>query len=469
MKGEPLPIVIQGGMGFAISTWKLARTVSLNGGLGTLSGVALDKVLALQLQEGDKEGDLRRAASHFPFPHVADMVFKEFFIEEGNPRGKKPRGIPVFTVSPPPLLIALSILGNFIYVWLAKEGHEFPISINYLEKIQMPHIYSIVGAMLAGVDYITVGAGIPRQIPKVINAILEGKKVEYKIAIEGIKKDDYVTMSFDPVAFLGGKLPCMKKPRFLPIVASNTLAELLSVRIPKDDLFGFVIEKPTAGGHNAPPRGKPIFSESGEPIYGTRDIVDYKEIQRLGFPFWIGGSTASPESLLSAMEAGAEGIQVGTAFALCEESGLDPALKRIVKAMAYRGELVVRTDPLASPTGYPFKVAQIPGTLSDKSVYENRKRSCALCVLRTLYRRKDGSIGYRCPSEPVESYVRKGGRKEDTVGRQCVCSGLMDAAGFGHSPAIITIGDDVNRLMPILMRHPYDTYAVRNVFEYHGL
>lgn len=468
MKGEPLPIVIQGGMGFAISTWKLARTVSLNGGLGTLSGVALEKVLALELQKGNKGGDLRRAASHFPFPHIADMVFKEFFIEEGDPRGKKPRGIPVFTVNPPTLLIALSILGNFIYVWLAKEGHSMPISINYLEKIQMPHIYSIVGAMLAGVDYITVGAGIPLQIPKVINAILEGKKVEYDVMIEEAEKSTH-TISFDPVAFLGGKLPCMKKPRFLPIIASNTLAKLLTVKIPKDDLFGFVIEEPTAGGHNAPPRVKSVFNEKGEPIYGPKDVVNYEEIERLDFPFWIGGSTASPESLYSAMKMGAEGTQVGTAFAFCEESGLDPELKRIVKAMAYRGELVVRTDPRASPTGFPFKVAQVPNTLSDKSVYENRKRSCTLCVLRTLYRRKDGSIGYRCPSEPIESYVRKGGKEEDTADRQCICSGLMVTAGFGDSPAIITIGDDVNRLMPILMRHPYDTYTVRDVFDYLGL
>ena len=40
---------------------------------------------------------------------------------------------------------------NFVEVFLAREGHVHPVGINFLEKIQMPHLPSLYGAMLAGV------------------------------------------------------------------------------------------------------------------------------------------------------------------------------------------------------------------------------------------------------------------------------------------------------------------------------
>ena len=49
----PLPPVIQGGMGVAVSSWPLARAVAAAGQLGVVSGTALDAVLARRLQDGD--------------------------------------------------------------------------------------------------------------------------------------------------------------------------------------------------------------------------------------------------------------------------------------------------------------------------------------------------------------------------------------------------------------------------------
>ena len=57
---------------------------------------------------------------------------------------------------------------NFVEVFLAKEGHNNPVGINYLEKVQIPHLPSIYGAMLAGVGYVLMGAGIPLHIPGVL-------------------------------------------------------------------------------------------------------------------------------------------------------------------------------------------------------------------------------------------------------------------------------------------------------------
>ena len=122
---------------------------------------------------------------------------------------------------------------------------------------------------------------------------------------------------------------------------------------------------------------------------------------------------------------------------------------------------VVKTDPLASPTGFTFKVVQLPGTLSEISVYEARPRLCDLGYLRTPFTRPNGLLGYRCPSEPVPVYLKKGGKIEDTVGRQCLCNGLMANIGLGQhrldgyvEQPILTLGSDVEAARALRALHP---------------
>jgi len=131
------------------------------------------------------------------------------------------------------------------------------------------------------------------------------------------------------------------------------------------------------------------------------------------------------------------------------ESGMtsDVRLALIRKALAGEGRAF--TDPVASPTGFPFKVAQLEGTLSEASVYEQRRRVCEMGFLREAYRKDDGSVGFRCPAEPVAVYLAKGGKIEDTVGRKCICNGLFANIGLGQrlpggkvEPCILTLGDD---------------------------
>jgi nitronate monooxygenase len=64
----------------------------------------------------------------------------------------------------------------------------------------------------------------------------------------------------------------------------------------------------------------------------------------------------------------------------------------------------VFTDPLASASGYPFKVVALEDSLSEADLYEMRPRICDLGYLRTAYKRSDGTVGFRCPSEPVDGY-----------------------------------------------------------------
>jgi len=341
------------------------------------------------------------------------------------------------------------VAANFVEVFLAKEGHAGPVGINFLEKIQFPTLPSIFGAMLAGVDYVLMGAGIPRAIPGVLDRLARGETVELKIDIEGGLAGEEFYAKFDPAAFCGGRAPTLQRPFFLGIVASATLAMTLA-RKSSGQVDGFIVEGETAGGHNAPPRGAMQLNAGGEPVYGPRDVADLEKIRELGLPFWLAGACGAAGKLAEALGLGAAGIQVGTAFAFCEESGIRPDLKQQVFQLSREGTLRVFTDPLASPTGFPFKVVQLPGTLSDTRSTTPRERCCDLGFLRHAYRKDDGAVGYRCPAEPAGDFIRKGGTLEETKGRECVCNGLMATIGLAQADSdhnfslpLVTAGNDV--------------------------
>src|ERR1035438_720915 len=75
----------------------------------------------------------------------------------------------------------LCVVANFVEIFLAHEGHDNPVGINYLEKIQIPHLPQIYGAMLAGVDYILMGAGIPTKIPGVLDNYVNHQAATYPL------------------------------------------------------------------------------------------------------------------------------------------------------------------------------------------------------------------------------------------------------------------------------------------------
>jgi NAD(P)H-dependent flavin oxidoreductase YrpB (nitropropane dioxygenase family) len=72
----PLPSIIQGGMGIGVSSWMLARAVSLRGQLGVVSGTAIDSLFVRRLQDGDIGGHVRRAMESFPMPDVSAAALK---------------------------------------------------------------------------------------------------------------------------------------------------------------------------------------------------------------------------------------------------------------------------------------------------------------------------------------------------------------------------------------------------------
>jgi len=450
------PKIIQGGMGVGVSNWRLANAVSKLGQLGVVSGTALDSLFVRRLADGDPGGHMRRGLDAFPFPEMANRIWEEYYIPGGKPVGKPYPLPPMHQRRDLRKVVELCIVSNFVEVYLARDGHKNPVGINFLEKVQMPHLSSIYGAMLAGVGYVLMGAGIPLHIPGVLDAFAAHHPAEYRLAVTGAAQDQDTAMHFDPSEYIEGPLPVLDRPRFLAIVSSNTLATTM-LRRASGRVDGLVIEGPTAGGHNAPPRGKLLLNAAGEPIYGERDQVDLAGLRALGVPFWLAGGYGNAESVRYALEQGAAGVQVGTAFAFSRESGLRPDLKNSLIAQAATGTGEVFTDPVASPTGFPFKVALLQGSYSDPEVAAARTRVCDIGLLRESYATPDGKIGYRCSAEPVANYVAKGGKAEETVGRKCLCNALL--ANIGHAqvrkdqsvePPLITVGDDLNTVAQFL-------------------
>jgi len=426
--------------------------------LGVVSGTALDLLLARRLQDGDPEGDMRRALAAFPVPQLAHRILERYFRTDGRSDGQPYRPVPKLILHQTAEQQALAVVANFVEVWLAKEGHEGAIGINYLEKVQMATPAAALGAVLAGADVVLMGAGLPRQVPGLLDDLAAGRVGGIDVDVQGAEHPHRVKV--DPVAILGDRLPELARPAFLAIVSANVLAAYLA----RDDATrpdGFVVEGPVAGGHNAPPRGRLTLDERDQPVYGPRDEVDLDKLAMLGLPFWLAGGQGTPERLAQARARGAAGVQVGSLFALAEESGLTPRLRGEVRRQAVEGTLEVRTDARTSPTGFPFKVAQLTDTLSDPEVYGARPRLCDLGYLRTPYQRPDGEVGYRCPGEPVQLYLRKGGEVADTVGRTCLCNALTADVGLGQTrrsgyrePPLVTLGSDLDGVRELAAVRP---------------
>jgi len=471
------PVLIQGGMGVGVSNWRLARAVAMagerlgKGVLGVVSGTGLPVILVNRIQARD--ADALRALRSF-HPGIAREILDEYLPgRRSGGRAKLPPKPEVMVTGNPRIrekMTNLAVASAFVEVWLAKEGHSGPIGINLLEKVQLMQLPVLLGAMMAGADYVLVGAGIPHQVPAVLSAFARNETANYRLDVAG-SAEKYV-MTLDPQRFLS-EGPPLARPKFLLIASHHALAMRLATTVEVD---GFVMEGPLAGGHNAPARGK-MLAEDGQPVYGEKDRPDLAKIAELGKPFWLAGGRATAAELEEAQRLGATGIQVGSAFALCDESGLLDDVKRRMREQIEAGTLQVKTSATASPSGFPFQVVQLEGTLAEGAVFEARKRICNLGHLVEAYQKPEdqgGGLGFRCPAEPVEAYVRKGGDANDTAARICLCNGLGAAAGqgrptaTGEEPMVLTLGKDLSFFETITRRADGGYSAedvVRSIFK----
>ncbi len=462
MNNLGLPPIIQGGMGAAVSSWGLARTVANEGQLGVVSGTALETIVTRRLQNGDEGGHMREALAHFPYPETVERILNTFYRPEGR-KGEPFRPMRRLSIKPHHEHDQLSAASNFVEVWLAKQSGNGKVGINFLEKLQTATPAALYGAMLAGVDAILMGAGIPREIPQLMTDFAQGKSGHLSIDSERPAGMAAPTLEFNPLESFG-KAPELPRPAFLAIVTSEVLASYLARNeVTRPD--GFVVEHFMAGGHNAPPR-RMQDTETG---YGPRDEANLEKVADIGYPFWLAGGRSTPASVTEAINMGAEGVQVGSLFALSNESGLLPEYREQMLQAAREGNLRVRTDHRASPTGMPFKVVELPGTMGDANAatFKARPRLCDLGYLRSSHISEAGKVSYRCPAEPDVAFLKKGGEAADLEDRMCLCNGLVAAVGLGQErpdgykeAPLLTLGATTSDVEGMLKEFPNGWSAV---------
>lgn len=446
------PQIIQGGMGIAVSNWRLARAVARLGEFGVVSGTAIDAVVVRELQDGDPHGRLRVLA-RYPDPEIVAYLTETFYVPGGRAADAPYKLLPIHRFTPTVRSQRILSAAAFSEVALAKEGHGGRVGINLLGKLKRYSLACMYGAMLAGVDAVLMGAGIPVEEAEQLPRLAAGVPARLRLDVDTeAAPDPSVSYDYtlDPADLLPSppELPC---PQFYPIIASDLLARILDKKIPQGLVSGWIIEGPTAGGHNAPPRGKQYDADQ-TPRYDERDVADLDKVAALGYPFYLAGGYGTPERLCEALARGAAGVQVGSLFSLADESGYPAAFKRTMIEQLHRGTVTVRTDGRISSTGFPFKVVELAGTLGMPEPFAARTRICDLGYLQTPYVDAKGRLQGRCPSEPVETYVRKGGKVEDTERRGCLCNGLMANIGLGQVQAtgqelpLFTAGDELVHL-----------------------
>lgn len=332
-------ILVQGGMGAGVSLSCLAGAVAKKGGVGTVSFVALDRIVEKRI--GQKVGHREAAMLE---------------IQEAK-RLSEGRGA---------------------------------VAINVMVLVEKTFALSVKGAIDGGVDIIIAGAGLPMTLPEIVGGA--------KVAL-------------------------------IPIVSSGRALELICRRwttryhrIPD----AVVLEGPLAGGHlgfKAEDIEKPEFQL--EQIFGPVKDAAYKNG---GFPVIVAGGIYSHEDIVRWVNAGADGVQIGTRFAATHESGASEAFKQAIVA-ARAEDIVVATNP-GSPAGLPFRVIRTsPGY--QQALVHGRALRCDKQYL--LHKGRDDRM--TCLAlEGFEAF--------------CICNNLLSAIGCNDTPdsPIYTVGANASRV-----------------------
>ena len=159
---------------------------------------------------------------------------------------------------------------------------------------------SLYGAMLADVDVVLMGAGIPRRDPgRPRSARRRHEAVSLRLDVAGRRRSDVSSSTSIRRRSASARRRPAAGPAPTPDASSRSSRPRPSPRPScasrRTASHGFVVEGPIAGGHNAPPRGQLQLDERGEPVYGERDVVDLEQMQALGVPFWLAGAYGSRE------------------------------------------------------------------------------------------------------------------------------------------------------------------------------
>lgn len=434
---EEMPRLIQAGMGVHISSAHLANATARLGALGVVSSAGLRHTVLEEVRAG--QTDVIAAAKTFPFP---DYVNELLAFAPGGAKHHQAVPVDVPDARRAAYPRRLSTIAAYVEVKRAKAGHDGKVGINVMWKCALTVLPSIYGAMLAGVDVLLCGAGVPMELPDMVVKLRRGEDLSYEPLTGGTTHVHLEIAQDKPEAHLSRFAP----PKMIPILSNFAFPKRLLDTWQKTygvAPFAFVLENHAAGGHNAPPRNKTDFTAQD-------DLETYFEkVRALGVPIYVAGdfqNGGTREDYQYWRARGAYGIQVGSRFALCTDSGMRADLREQIIAGNRAGTTQIETSPRFSPTGYPLKFVKLPGTLAQSELYQARARVCDRMYLAQSHFREnaDGTVteSYLCPAQPAKQYVRGGGEEADLEGRICLCNALLATAGFytDSEVPLITLG-----------------------------
>ncbi|WP_186174216.1 NAD(P)H-dependent flavin oxidoreductase [Burkholderia gladioli] len=226
-----------------------------------------------------------------------------------------------------------------------SEGRGM-IAVNVMKAVRS-HADYVLLACDAGADAIVMGAGLPLDLPE----LTEG----HDIAL----------------------VPILSDARGIALVLKKWMKK---GRLPD----AIVIEHPAhAGGH----LGVSRIEEANDARFDfarvlgeTRQTIEALGLAREAIPLIVGGGINSHQAVREALGLGADGVQVGTPFAVTEEGDAHPAFKQVL--VQARPEDIV---DFISVTGLPARAVRTPW-LERYLRHEARIRS------------KLGALRQRCPT-----------------------------------------------------------------------
>ncbi|MFL0270209.1 NAD(P)H-dependent flavin oxidoreductase [Candidatus Clostridium radicumherbarum] len=308
-----LPI-IQGGMGIGVSRSRLASAVANQGGIGVISGVQIG-FLEEDFETHNKEANLRALRN-----------------EIRKARELSPLGIIGLN-----LMVAMN---------------------NYKEMAK--------AAIEEGIDIIISGAGLPTELPKLV----QNTKTKAAPIVSSAKAAMVITKLWD------------HKYSYVP------------------DLI--VVEGPDAGGHlgfsldELKEENKPKLLDIVKEV--IKVLKPYEEKYKKDIPVVAGGGIYSGEDIAMAINAGAAGVQMATRFVATEECDADIKYK-----MAYINSSKEDLRIVKSPVGMPgraitntFLRRLEKGNMPVKKCYDCLKpcepSSTPYCISKALLEAVKGNV-----------------------------------------------------------------------------
>lgn len=230
------------------------------------SGTAIDAIVARRLNMGDVGGHIRRALEHFPVPGVAGSASMTG-TSPGRQEPHAPSSRSRCRRNRCRRLRGTHRAAGLVEVFLAKEGHDGPIGINYLEKIQLDalDLRGDAGRRLGGADVVRVSCGRSRAS---WTDWLGAGESNWKI--DGRRPcGRRLRHSLRPRRIWSDAPATLPRPNFYAIVSSATLAGVLAKKA-SGRVDGFIVEGPTAvvATTSAAASGPLQLTQEGEPIYG---------------------------------------------------------------------------------------------------------------------------------------------------------------------------------------------------------